>query len=209
MTGFAMVPRWVVEGGRKILAQAFVSLCATVAVALVTQSFLKAPVAPATPPVVVNLDEMAAANLLRTGFQPGMGRPRVVFASEFEALAPPSIQMPLPATPSIVLVRDVEPAPAKPLRKPTILAAQACTTECPPAVPGMLPPARPADERPVTVAAVQIADAKKPEGRRLFGVTIPDFVPSGETIVKSGAMAVNSVVALGTSAIDLTASAIR
>ncbi|WP_210484600.1 hypothetical protein [Microvirga antarctica] len=188
------VTRKVAEISEKILLQIVVSVAATVCVAMISNAYLKSD----APPVQVSetaafaLDARSAAGLFDAHFQSDTFRVPVASPIEFGALFGPSIEraaLPIVGEPWSVASHPPEQAAERPaLQKArTTIAAT------------VLPPARPAFERPdpMTAQATVFAPEAEPERRlAILGIAMPRFVPTGEKIV-------SSVTALGASLTDL------
>jgi hypothetical protein len=173
-----------------------VVLCAT----FFCNAYIAAGKPPSQPTPVVAPE--ARADLLKANFTDDGFRSRPASAVEFAAVyghaersyTALAAQWSAPS-PSPSKAQD---APVAKVQKKATLLAQACSGDCvTSSLPGaaVVPPRRPADLAPAPIALASAPVPAEEKRVRLLGVSLPGFVPSGDTIAKT-------VVSWGGSIVD-------
>jgi hypothetical protein len=188
------VARRAVKTAPKLAFQVTVSVVATFCAAFITNGYLqlKPHESPATPAPPMIADPKAAAELLKGNFTEEGVRLRPAHPLEFAAvygLAPGQPYTPLKAADWSAAPQDI-PVPLTPETKAeeTSGSARTCLVTCAGRLVAMavLPPPRPASLTQVAEAqpaAAITSDQETPV--RLLGMSLPGFVPSGETIART------------------------
>ena len=198
------VLNWIVnktvETAPKLAFQVVASIAATVCGAFVTGYYKPEPRPSAVPQAEIALDAKAARHLLAATFTQDGFRLRPAYPVEFAAVYGIGTDKPYTAlaagewsTPIIVRQSTDErsddrahepmPTPAKSDKKPTLMA-QTCSSDCGHPRVAVLPPPRPATLTQVAEARPE-AEPSSDKPVRLLGVSLPGFVPSGQTIART------------------------
>jgi hypothetical protein len=199
------VLNWIVnktiETAPKLAFQVMASIAATVCGAFVTGYYKPESRPVAGPQAEITLDAKAASHLLAATFTQDGFRLRPAYPVEFAAVYGIGTDKPYTAlaagewsTPIIVTqstdersgdrAHEAAPTPAKSDKKPTLMA-QTCSTDCGHPRVAVLPPPRPATLTQAADAPATAETSGDNKPVRLLGMSLPGFVPSGQTIART------------------------